>query len=143
MRDITSNNATLPFRIPGQMTEAPVSLAIMHARGNEVSSARGSLAKERLKTLGLAPREWAQRQASWARSTVVNMSILRIAFVSLAALASAAEGSQSFKRQTSQIRSSYDFVIVGAGTSGLTIADRLSQALPSSKLHAEVISTNN
>jgi ribulose 1,5-bisphosphate synthetase/thiazole synthase len=36
------------------------------------------------------------------------------------------------KRQISQLRPSYDFVIVGGGTSGLTVADRLTQAFPKS-----------
>ncbi|KAM7217259.1 GMC oxidoreductase [Rhypophila decipiens] len=38
------------------------------------------------------------------------------------------------KRQlvtASQLRDSYDFVVVGAGTTGLTVADRLSEAFPS------------
>ncbi|KAK4209291.1 GMC oxidoreductase [Rhypophila decipiens] len=34
------------------------------------------------------------------------------------------------KRQTSQLRDSYDFVIAGGGTTGLTIADRLTEAFP-------------
>ncbi|KAH6632189.1 hypothetical protein F5144DRAFT_512349, partial [Chaetomium tenue] len=49
--------------------------------------------------------------------------------VSLAALASAHPGS-TVKRQASQLRDSYDFVIVGGGTSGLTVADRLTAAFP-------------
>jgi len=56
------------------------------------------------------------------------------AFISLAALASAASVRQhNVKRQVSQLRDKYDFVIVGGGTSGLTVADRLTAALPSSE----------
>ncbi|KAK4149493.1 hypothetical protein C8A00DRAFT_46914 [Chaetomidium leptoderma] len=59
------------------------------------------------------------------------MGLLGAAFVSLAALTSAASVSNSnVKRQVSQLRDEYDFVIVGGGTSGLTVADRLSQAFP-------------
>ena len=36
------------------------------------------------------------------------------------------------KRQASQLLDSYDFVIAGGGTSGLTIADRLTEAFPES-----------
>ncbi len=38
------------------------------------------------------------------------------------------------KRQASQLLDSYDFVIAGAGTSGLTVADRLTEAFPDSLL---------
>lgn len=38
------------------------------------------------------------------------------------------------KRQVSELRESYDFVIAGAGTSGLTVADRLTEAFPDSEL---------
>ncbi len=62
------------------------------------------------------------------------MGFLGAAVVSLAALASAATVPHSnVKRQVSQLRNKYDFVIVGGGTSGLTIADRVSAALPSSR----------
>jgi choline dehydrogenase len=36
------------------------------------------------------------------------------------------------KRQVSQLRPNYDFIIAGGGTSGLTVADRLTEAFPES-----------
>lgn len=37
------------------------------------------------------------------------------------------------KRRATQLRDQYDFVILGGGTSGLTVADRLTEAFPRSK----------
>ncbi|CAI4212088.1 unnamed protein product [Parascedosporium putredinis] len=34
------------------------------------------------------------------------------------------------RRQAAELRAEYDFVIIGGGTAGLTVADRLSAALP-------------
>lgn len=55
-----------------------------------------------------------------------------VVFISLVAATSAASSSYT-KRQVSQLQDRYDFVVVGAGTSGLTVADRLSEAFPSSR----------
>jgi choline dehydrogenase len=53
---------------------------------------------------------------------------------SLAALASAVPYA-AVKRQITQLRDSYDFIIAGGGTCGLTVADRLTEAFPNSKPH--------
>ncbi len=59
-----------------------------------------------------------------------------LSFATLALLAGTARAGlqehANVKRQVSQLRTSYDFVIAGGGTSGLTVADRLTEAFPGS-----------
>jgi choline dehydrogenase len=42
------------------------------------------------------------------------------------------------KRQISKLRDNYDFIVAGGGTTGLTIADRLSEAFPNSKFRIKI-----
>lgn len=60
----------------------------------------------------------------------------RTGLVRLCLLVASAEASQhaAVKRQSSELLDSYDFVVAGGGTAGLTVADRLSEAFPQSKL---------
>jgi len=63
----------------------------------------------------------------------MRLRVLPIFIVGSSTLA-ASHGSsfRSVKRQASEIRDVYDFVIIGGGTSGLTVADRLTEAFPES-----------
>lgn len=56
--------------------------------------------------------------------------ILLLSGVTLAAAASVPVPHARVARQVSQLRDSYDFVIAGGGTAGLTVADRLTEAFP-------------
>ena len=61
---------------------------------------------------------------------------MKLSSYSVAALILASSSLSSayvVKRQASELRDGgYDFVIAGGGTSGLTVADRLSEAFPNS-----------
>lgn len=47
---------------------------------------------------------------------------------------------QSFaRRQVTELRDEYDFIIVGGGTAGLTVAHRVSAALPKSELYSNCL----
>ncbi|KAK3314109.1 GMC oxidoreductase-like protein [Apodospora peruviana] len=61
-------------------------------------------------------------------------SLNTLILIGLAALPFAsAHPKAQIKRQVSELRDSYDFLIAGGGTVGLTIADRLTAAFPKSK----------
>jgi NADH dehydrogenase FAD-containing subunit len=62
-----------------------------------------------------------------ANSISCLLALLRLAFAN-------PQTADNVKRQDSQLLDSYDFVIAGGGTSGLTVADRLTEAFPDSSL---------
>src|SRR4051812_38220641 len=70
----------------------------------------------------------------WMVKPAVTMGFLGAVVVSLAALSSAASvPSANVKRQVTQLRDQYDFVVLGGGTSGLRVENGLSASFPASK----------
>jgi hypothetical protein len=69
----------------------------------------------------------ADRQDSLKKMAILNAFIL-------SALAASALSHPAVRRQYTELRDDYDWVIVGGGTAGLTLADRLTEAFPESKM---------
>jgi choline dehydrogenase len=57
--------------------------------------------------------------------------------ICLCAILTSVAALTDLKRQISQLMYSYDFIVAGGGTAGLTVADRLSEALPESTKSSE------
>ncbi|KAK8043860.1 Dehydrogenase xptC [Apiospora phragmitis] len=68
---------------------------------------------------------WANK--NFAMMPVVLRSVLLLGVLQTLALA---VPDVAAKRQATQLRDQYDFVILGGGTAGLSVADRLSKAFP-------------
>lgn len=67
------------------------------------------------------------------------MRLAKVFAVAASIISSAVEAlpspAQSFaRRQVTELRDEYDFVIIGGGTAGLTVAHRVSAAFPTSEL---------
>lgn len=64
----------------------------------------------------------------------VMRALLLVLISTLGTVSATSRRPKLVNRESSQLRPSYDFVVVGGGTSGLTVADRLAAAFPKSRL---------
>lgn len=77
-------------------------------------------------------QSWICVSVRVAPSSIMKGFFSPVVLLGAIGLASAAPRAH-LKRQTTQLRESYDFVVIGGGTAGLTVADRISEPLSDSK----------
>jgi hypothetical protein len=71
------------------------------------------------------------------------LSVTPRIFLSLLAVVAQTTSHATVKRQSTELLNNYDFIIAGGGTSGLTVADRLSEAYPESMTGIKLIKTTS